>query len=339
MNTYTKLLTIVLLLTSFAVSSQTINIGPDTILCHNSSYTLRANGNYNSYIWNDGSTNDTLIVNTQNADTSWYSVTVTNGSGSFSDSTLIIVLDSLTVQLSADTTLCAYDSTLIETTTSFDSYLWNTGDTTNSLSAIASNMNSGDTTFSVLVTDTNQCHALNSIDVTIYPEVIVDLGPDTVFADSNAQGSFYVLDAGAGFSSYLWPDNSSNQTYYTDDNDWSEIFWVIVTDTNGCQGTDTVIVTFLFYGNIKDFEKGNVNIFPNPATDFVQVELENLPYHGSYEIVVYSLNGASVLEDEVFYSGIEITKRLNVSTLKPGNYMVKISSKNWMKSVSIIVQH
>src|SRR5688500_7472001 len=41
------------------------------------------------------------------------------------------------------------------------------------------------------------------------PQCNVDLGPDTSFCSN--QGSL-VLDAGPGFDSYLWSDNSTGQT-------------------------------------------------------------------------------------------------------------------------------
>ena len=51
-----------------------------------------------------------------------------------------------------------------------------------------------------------------------------------------------VLDAGAGFVSYKWQDNSTQQTFTVEE---SGLYSVTVTDNNGCAGYDEVYITFL----------------------------------------------------------------------------------------------
>jgi PKD repeat protein len=64
----------------------------------------------------------------------------------------------------------------------------------------------------------------------------VDLGADTAICE----GQTLTLDAANAGSDYLWSDASTNQTLdVTDSGDYS----VIVTNTLGCSGTDTVHVT------------------------------------------------------------------------------------------------
>jgi hypothetical protein len=56
----------------------------------------------------------------------------------------------------------------------------------------------------------------------------------------------YELDAGSGFVSYWWQDGSGNQTYTVEyeDQEPDQTYTVFVTDANGCQGTDEVVITF-----------------------------------------------------------------------------------------------
>jgi hypothetical protein len=61
---------------------------------------------------------------------------------------------------------------------------------------------------------------------------IVDLGPDTLVCD----GSDILLDAGI-YSSYLWNDGSMNRTLNASQ---SGTYLVIVTDSDGCTGTDSL---------------------------------------------------------------------------------------------------
>ena len=63
----------------------------------------------------------------------------------------------------------------------------------------------------------------------------VDLGPDTTFCS----GTNYTLDAGSGFTSYLWSDGSTNSTLNVNG---TGTYWVEVTNTAGCTNSDTVII-------------------------------------------------------------------------------------------------
>ncbi|MCB9360574.1 MAG: gliding motility-associated C-terminal domain-containing protein [Flavobacteriales bacterium] len=56
-------------LTIFIASGNSINLGNDTTICTNEQVTLDAGAGYDYYLWNDNSTNQTLVVNS--ADTFW----------------------------------------------------------------------------------------------------------------------------------------------------------------------------------------------------------------------------------------------------------------------------
>ena len=77
----------------------------------------------------------------------------------------------------------------------------------------------------------------NNLTVTIFPNPQVSLDDNP----SLCTGTSRQLNAG-NFSSYLWQDGSTGQT-----NTVSSLgtYWVIVTDINGCKGSDTVRITNL----------------------------------------------------------------------------------------------
>lgn len=72
-----------------------------------------------------------------------------------------------------------------------------------------------------------------SIDGTISPYDL-DLGEDTIICSGTL-----TLDAGTGAASYLWQDSSANQTYLVTT---SGTYWVTITDTLGCELSDTIDV-------------------------------------------------------------------------------------------------
>lgn len=61
---------------------------------------------------------------------------------------------------------------------------------------------------------------------------------DTIYT---TEPHLITLDAGDEFAEYLWQDGSTDQ-YFTPDNTWSDWYHVTVTDPYGCLGTDSVFV-------------------------------------------------------------------------------------------------
>jgi hypothetical protein len=310
------------------------NIGPDTAICSNSSYLLVALG-YQSYLWSDGSIGNTISINSTLPGTTNYNVTVTTTSGCMlTDSAEIRVHQPVSVNIAGDSTLCAYDTTDLNADQGFINYLWNTLETTSSIHVTAANYSVGSHSFSVFVTDSNQCSGQGVFNFEVYPEVIVDLGVDTMILDTGTQGTSYLLDAGPGFSSYLWHDNANTPTYFVDGNNQGMIS-IIVTDTNGCNGYDTVIV--LFVGSIAELDQGTIKAYPNPATDFIQLELADLPHQGKYEIIVYSLSGSIFYTEPFLFTGSRMNKTIDLSNFQSGTYLLKISAENWERAIPIVV--
>lgn len=73
------------------------------------------------------------------------------------------------------------------------------------------------------------------VPVTINPLPIVNLGSDTILCP----GTVYSLNAGSGFSSYSWQDNSTDSIYAVS---LPGVYFVTVS-SNGCYSTDTVTIT------------------------------------------------------------------------------------------------
>ncbi len=75
------------------LNNPTINLGADTLLCLNSPITLDAGSGNSSYLWQDSTINQVVIVNSSIADTLDYSVVVTNSDNCSASDTIRIVYD------------------------------------------------------------------------------------------------------------------------------------------------------------------------------------------------------------------------------------------------------
>ena len=77
------------------------------------------------------------------------------------------------------------------------------------------------------------------LDITIHALPTIDLGTDTILI---CAGTSETLDAGTGFTSYLWSDGSTNQT---SDVTTAGTYKVTVTDANGCSASDSTVIDVL----------------------------------------------------------------------------------------------
>jgi len=129
-----------------------------------------------------------------------------------------------------DIPLCIDSSKLLTASpSSNNSYVWNTGATTATITITAPG------TYTAQVTDQLGCTASDTFKVTLYPNATVTLADSTFLCE----GGTKTIDAGSGFQNYLW--NTSNTTEVITVNSIGN-YWVNVKDVHGCPGSDTTFV-------------------------------------------------------------------------------------------------
>ena len=202
-----------------------IDLGEDTLICSDGSYTIQAGSGYASYLWSNGSTDSVLNITSPGI----YWVEVSSNLGCTArDSIQIELFPAIPLDLGEDTTLCLGESVTFNAGGGFVEYQWQDNSSDSSFTAF----DSGE--FWVMVTDVNGCHATDTIIASFLPTPEADLGNDTSFCS----GEEYVLDAGGGYESYLWQNNDTSQYFVV-----SQTGLYYVTVDNGCgQDTDSVYI-------------------------------------------------------------------------------------------------
>ena len=204
-----------------------VDLGQDTtVICVGDTAVFNAGLGYESYLWQDGST-DPTFTGTVTGDI-W--VQVTTGGCTATDSVYLAVNDpNATLSLGPDKTVCpGTPVTLVANGGPYQHYAWSTGDTTSTI--VVSQPGTYSLTVSGCGTATDQ------INISNFNTPQVNLGPDTILC---ANDVLALNISPQQFQTVQWQDNSEDFFYYIDQ---SGVYYVDATDYNGCEDSDTINV-------------------------------------------------------------------------------------------------
>ena len=199
-------------------------IGPD-FLCEGDSITLTASIE-GSLVWSTGDTTQSITVTTGGE----FFVTFIDSNSCITSDTIVIIVNSPIVNLGPDTIQCG-GIVLLDAGNAGATFLWNTGDSTQTLVVSSTGI------YSVTVTNSFGCSASDTIQVTINPlpliEIIVNGPTNLCLVDS------VILTASVG-SSIVWSTGDTTQSITVTT---AGEFFATVTDSLGCSASDTIEVT------------------------------------------------------------------------------------------------
>jgi gliding motility-associated-like protein len=197
-----------------------LSIGNDTAICGPVNLTLNA-GSATSYNWSTGATSQTINVSS----TGTYWVTINSATCPATDS--INVTSATGPYIGPDSTFCAGGSITYNAGVA-NSYVWNTGDTTQTISPTTSGQ------YYVTVTIVN-CTFSDTANLTVVPSPLVNIGNDTSIC-----GAFNVaLNAGNPGATYAWSTGANTQTINVSA---QGTYWVTASNGN-CSDVDTINIT------------------------------------------------------------------------------------------------
>jgi gliding motility-associated-like protein len=210
----------------------TIGFAGDSIICKGELTTLTASGG-SSYLWNNGSTNDSIVISP--AIDSTYSVTVIDTNNCSNSGNISVRVDSLPIPIiNGSSVICNGSSTTL-TASGGTSYSWNNGASTPAItvSPIA------DSTYIVTVTNASNCSD------TVSRTVQVVSNPSGVITSSNGSnflcvGNSTTLTASGG-GTYTWNDGSTLDSLVVSPS--SDSTYSVIVDVGGCVDTAYFAVT------------------------------------------------------------------------------------------------
>lgn len=206
------------------------NLGNDTVLCEGDSLQLTDTLNTGAtYRWlKNGILLDTLNHFLMARDSGRYEVYITICDSTVSDTFQLSYLPYPEPDLGPDSSFCSGD-TLLLYPGSFAAYLWSNQSTDSNVLA------SSGGSYVVVVENEIGCASVDSIDL-VEHQVTVDLGPDTIICSYDS----LLLNAGPGNFTYNWSTNDTVDAVWVNQ---TGNYWVVKTDTLGCQEMDSLVLS------------------------------------------------------------------------------------------------
>ncbi|WP_341901993.1 T9SS type A sorting domain-containing protein [Fluviicola taffensis] len=242
--------------------------------------------------------------------------------------TVEIVNTNPLVLLGNDTTICEGESLILDAGNAGASYVWSNSQVTTQTLTVA---DAG--SYVVNVTAANGCFGVGSINVDVLGDptassiFVVNNMPTYTFTILNPQNADeYSWDFGDGSTLSNAPGTVSH-TYLT-----AGPRQVSVTLTNEC-GTETVVTTIVVTSTagIATNAIEGLNVYPNPANEFVTVELASATQAtGS----VFNTTGSLVKTIDSFTAKTEVS----VGDFTPGVYFLHIQSEEKTSIIKLVVE-
>ncbi len=191
-----------------------------------------------------------------------------------SDKEEAIACYKIDLYLGPDITICSGDTAILNAGQGYEIYSWSTGDTTMKIKATKQGWYVVNTVDRFGFTDSD------SLYLTVLPSPTPNLGPDINVCD----GETVTINANPGENeSVLWNTGSTNDTITTTQNG---IYWVRLTNNDGCSNSDTILVNYhpIPYINlghditiqpddsviiVADYDKNNSCLWFNGSTDSI----------------------------------------------------------------------
>ncbi|MCC6288617.1 MAG: gliding motility-associated C-terminal domain-containing protein [Chitinophagaceae bacterium] len=223
-------------LTVIIQPAENFTLGNDTLICPGDTLRLSPGNYFNSYLWQDLST-DSVFTATQPG---LYTTKVTNSCGDELKDTLLLTFGIVPpLSIGADTTVCALSPYNIKASSGFITYNWNAPDLVQQQDASATLIPHNPQNVIVRALTVDGCAAGDTLNLQTITVIPIHLGNDTSFCT----GGSVVLSAGSGYGVYEWSTGSGNEMITAQT---AGTYWIKATDNNGCITRDSLVINTVF---------------------------------------------------------------------------------------------
>ncbi len=288
------------------VHSVNLDLGADTTICSGASLILNAGSGYSSYLWQDGSINQTYTVNSIGT----YSVQVSQGTYCPIYDSIIVDMNNnrADVNLGNDTSICEGAIIQLNAGLGFSSYQWQDGSTNQTYTAWTTG------TYWVQITKVGTCNFSDkdSILVSYDASVDINLGNDTTICFETS----LTLSPGNEFVSYFWSDSSLSPslTIYQ-----PGTYGVLVISSSGCFASDSIKIESCSNDT-------GINIYPNPNDGNFSIVILNPPANDILKMDIFDSMGQLIKHNDIFIEANQGKKEFIHFDSASGVYIIHLNS-------------
>lgn len=299
-----------------------VSAGQDENVCEDDTYEVVLTASPgDSYLWSTGETTQSIVVSPLSTTT--YSVTVASGIQEDTDDVTVFVNPNPDVVILNGESVDIMSGDFVTLSASgANTYEWNNGATQPNIAVSPSQT----TTYEVRGYIGN-CYDEKQVTVNVIPEVEADAGDD----QDICLGDVVTLTATGG-DEYVWSTGETTQSIQVSPTETTEYTVTVFNALDFDEDTVTVfvdnncndggVVDNPVDGPALDFD---FSVYPNPATEYVDIKLS-----GSDQLTgfyLYDLTGKLIFQKRVENENLSVssTTRIDVSSLRPGIYLVKIA--------------
>ena len=294
------------------------NAGLDERVCENDDYEVVLTANQgDSYLWSTGETTQSITVSPLS--TTEYGVSVTSGNLTDDDDVTVYVDPNPNVVITNGESMDILDGDFVTlSATGANTYEWSNGATQPNVAVSPSQT----TTYEVRGY-INDCYDEKAITVNVYEQVVANAGPDvSICLDETA-----TLTASGG-DEYLWSTGETTASIEVSPQVTTDYYVTVFNPMHFDEASVSVEVDAQCNqgpGLPGQEPTGfGMDIYPNPASDYVNVEISGL--FNASQIEIYDITGKRIIKQAVLNENLDgsITKRVNVSQLRSGIYILKL---------------
>ncbi len=291
-----------------------ITASGSTTFCTGGSVDLTSSASAGN-VWSTNATTSTITVST----TGNYSVTVTDANGCSSASTPISVnvSNAPAPTISASSTQACSGDVVTVTASAADSYLWSSGETTQSIQVSAT------ATVYVTVTNANACNGVGQSATT---NITFTATPTAAGSFTSAGNVVTFTNTSTGATAYSWDfGDFTNSSAMAPAHAYAAngTYTVVLTAINGnCTSTTSFEISIEV--GMEEATALNFMVYPNPATEQVLVAFEN---NSAGTLNITDATGRLVYSVQITEVG-SVLLPVNVSELAAGSYTVQLISDN-----------
>ncbi|MFT5818815.1 MAG: hypothetical protein ACI8ZM_000036 [Crocinitomix sp.] len=296
----------------------------DLNFCEDEMIALSAAGGADVYVWNDGDDLDLM----PGVGTYTFTLTGTSTTGGcvgeeVSDEVTVEVHALPTITASADADVICIGGSVVVSGGGGETYDWDNG-IWDGVEFTPESI--GTTTYTVWGWDEFGCSNVASVDVEVVDNITISVVGVTIETVGDDGEIDIEISGGAASYDYDWDNDGTGEWGDTQDLTGltGGIYTVMVMGSAGCEAERTIDLNSQV--GIDDLNAANVAVYPNPTTEFVNIELG-----GTFSYQLVAING------DILVVGNATDKEvINLKEFADGVYFVNVKNENTTTTIKVV---